>query len=71
MLALVSINHHSLFFELKNGFVLAASLHPLPNHPQTPFWFAKLPEMQPVKDEFGEIIADQLWIEFGPIVNRK
>lgn len=38
---------------------------------QTPFWFKKAPELKPIKDEFGEVIADQVWIEFGPIQNHK
>lgn len=38
---------------------------------QTPFWFKKAPELKPVYDEYGNMIADQVWIEFGPMQNHK
>jgi len=36
---------------------------------QQPFGFMDDPVLQPVLDEFGETMADQVWIEFGRMSN--
>jgi len=38
---------------------------------QSPFYFVDPPELQPVFDELGNMIPDQVWIEFGQVMNRK
>jgi len=38
---------------------------------QTPFWFLDPPALMPVLDEFGNTIADKVWVEFGRIMNHK
>jgi len=38
---------------------------------QSPFYFVNSPALQPVLDEFGELIPDQIWVEFGPVMNHK
>jgi len=38
---------------------------------QHPFYFLDEPVLQPVLDEFGEALADQVWIQFGEINNIK